>query len=339
MIHFGERVLGEPGPDSGTVSKPIALANERLTNSRKLLRSIADHVLPRGTRVRVESPASEHGVTLARSTLLAIEHARMSCGIQDHFVTVVECIHRVEDVARVDGHPLHIVGGSLARQEPDSWFVRGIPEVRQTGAFHRCIEIEHARQVEDQHVPFGDCQIVDHWSTGKWNVDVAANTTVDANHQVLHLVAPAPVVRHDVQFARARVALRMGGERKGQRPVETRDSNRVQVVRQFHGRRTCLDDCKGSSGMPDYVGVGGKRRVVGRPIAWRRCSTLEIAYFLCANPTVSVPRGVPGVQSDAMHHAMTREPVVLGLVDASCRIRAVAKIAAGEFVGNGAGDP
>ena len=178
------------------------------------MRAITDYRFTRRPGGGVEPPTREHGVALAGPALFAIKHAWVSRGIKHHFVTVVVGVHRVKDVARVDADPLHIAGRTFERQKTDAWLICPIPVVGQTGTALCGIQIKDTRQVKNQRVFFGDGHVVNHRATWQRNVNVATHAPVDTNYEILHLVAPAPVIRHHVHLAGGGVALGVSRKRE-----------------------------------------------------------------------------------------------------------------------------
>ena len=100
----------------------------------------------------VEGPAVEGRLALGRPVGDLAEHRRMASDLHlDPAVGQVEGVERMEDVAGVDLAPPHVVGGAVEGENADASGLVVDPHVGQLVALHRPLEVESAREVEQQH--------------------------------------------------------------------------------------------------------------------------------------------------------------------------------------------
>jgi hypothetical protein len=72
----------------------------------------------------------------------------------------------------------------------------------------------------------------------------------------------------------------------------------------------------------------------GWPVAGRWGSADDVAHFLGSNPSIAVPRCASTIKTNAVHHTVTREPVVFGFVDIAGGVRPITEISTSELSGN-----
>ncbi len=256
----------------------------------------------------------------------------------DHHSAVVRVVgvQRVEHVARVDLDPGRRRGGHLGRlgrsgHEAEAWDVVVVPAVREPGAVHRRVEVEHDGQVEHDGARCGEPHVVDHDGTGHVDGHAAHELTGAVDH-VVPEVGLDEVVGHDVHLTGDRVELRVGGGAGRQRTTEVPTAQRVELGAELVGQRQLVDgpDVPGVvhdvrvAGPAELAAARGRRHL-GQPLARRDVGR--------ADPAVAVPAGLAAVQLDAVHHARAEEPVVArtGIL---CRVRARAQVPTGEHLGD-----
>ena len=167
---------------------------------------------------------------------------------------------------------------------------------------------------------------MNHRTTRKWNVYSARDATICANNYVLHLISPAPPVRHDMKLIRTWITLWVGRKRHRQRSFEVCYAHGVKLEVQLNRRRTCFNYCVGLSRVLNDICVGRKRVVICGPIRRWRIFAHSLRKFWFPHPTIAVPLSFSIANTNAVHHSVAREPVVLLFVNCTVWVWSVAYI-------------
>ena len=199
-------------------------------------------------------------------------------------------------------------------------------------AFESQIEIEHRRQIHEDHVVLGDVEVVHHRGTRDRDRFDLHETTVGRDAQIREVGLERRVAERE-KFAGRRTDLRVSGERTLEHSAEVGGADRVQVAVEHVGEVTLFEG-QDLSGVTDDVRVGlrtghveGDARVedVDRRVLDERGLHVSIA----------VPLGPAVTQPNAVDHAVTEEGMIAHPGD---RVGAVAQIATVEFGGDRSGD-
>ena len=127
-------------------------AETSLVMARELMTAVVETLFDGAAGGGVEGPAVEGWLTLGRPVGNLAEHRRMASDLHlDQAVGQVEGVERMEDVAGVDLAPPHVVGGAVEGENADASGLVVDPHVGQLVALHRPLEVESAREVEQQH--------------------------------------------------------------------------------------------------------------------------------------------------------------------------------------------
>ena len=169
-----------------------------------------------------------------------------------------------------------------------------------------------------------------HRAAADFDVHGAPRPALDIDDRVLHGVAPGRAVRNGVQLTGFRVALGVRGVPAGQCPAEVAYSDGVQLVGEFVVRETAFDQSNRLAGVSDHVGVGadGEYAVMAGRCGFAEC----LGRVGSAHPAIAVPLGLAVADADAVHHAITDEPVVELRIDLADRVGAVSQIPSVEVV-------
>ena len=142
-----------------------------------------------------------------------------------------------------------------------------------------------------------------------------------------------------MQFAGARVAMRMSGIAAGQGSVEVAGADGVEFVGEFVVGHAAFDERQRLAGVGQHVGVGAQGLHSGSQVA---CGGRRLAergaHTRAADPAVAVPAGLAVLQRYAVHHAVAGEPVIGGGVDLGDGVGPVAQVTPVEEVGDVPGD-
>ncbi len=169
------------------------------------------------------------------------------------------------------------------------------------------VEVEHAGQVEEDDVALGEGEVVHHRAAGHLDVDDAADPGVGADHRVLHLVAPAPVVGHGVELA-GLAGPASGGRcsrRAACRRSRRRRSSRVRRSARRAGRRPRRWRRCGPACTMTLV-LAGKSQPAWTGAPGRGCLAERLGHVGGADEPVAVPLGLAVAQPDAVDHARCR---------------------------------
>ena len=170
------------------------------------------------------------------------------------------------------------------------------------------------------------------------HVDCASHATVVADNHVLDVVQPLREgVDDGVHLAGVGVDFRVGGECAWQGPEEVVAGNGLEFVRHFDGATAGFDHRPRCTREPTDVGVGAAAVVIPVVPGNVRLTTAR-AQAAATNVTVAVPLGLAVEQTNAVHHAVTDEPVVRARVDLAHRVRPVAQVTPRQFSGDLADD-
>ena len=168
--------------------------------------------------------------------------------------------------------------------------------------------VERHGQVVEHHVTLGQRHVVHHRAARHFDVDGAPRLPVSTDHRVLHGVPAIHAVRNRMQLIGFRITLGMGGVAAGERAVEIADTDGVELVGHLEIGDTGLDQGEGPARMSDHVGV---RADSGQPEVACRWGLAERSCGLRAtHPAVPVPLGLAVSDADAVHHAVSDEPVI-----------------------------
>ena len=148
---------------------------------------------------------------------------------------LVEGVQRVEDVARRDVEPTDVAVRPPARHDADAGAVLVAPPVRHP-ARHRQAEVEDHGQVHEHDVPLGDGEVVDH-GRARHRDDRALHEPSVGIGAVIHEVGRQIRVAEEMELARSRAELRMGGHRRGEASTEVEATDRLQLARHLGGER------------------------------------------------------------------------------------------------------
>src|SRR5260370_40500993 len=88
------------------------------------------------------------------------------------------------------------------------------------------------------------------------DVDGAAGVAMNVDHRILDRPTAGKGIGHRVQFAGARVTMRMSGIAAGEGPVEIARTDRVEFVVEFVVRHAAFDESQGLAGVGPNVGGG-----------------------------------------------------------------------------------
>jgi len=156
-IMFDEHILRKTGADTGAIPVTVVLSYATFINPRKLLWSIIELLMFRSTCYWIEYPLIKCWWSFTRSAQFRRKHSIMAHrGQHNGTVRSVVRVHRMKDVTRIYFTPSDVPSRTFARQQTDSSLIHVVPVVRKCYAAHRHIEIEHARQIKNQHVFFAE---------------------------------------------------------------------------------------------------------------------------------------------------------------------------------------
>ena len=164
-----------------------------------------------------------------------------------------------------------------------------------------------------------------HRAAGHGDVDGPPRPTVDPDHRVLDLVAAVRAVRNRVQLTGFWVALRVRCVPAGQRPVEVAHPDGVQFIGELIVDAAAFDQGEGLAGVSDHVGVGAERIQAVMAIRWGLAEFLR--HVRAPHPAVAVPVRLAVADADAVHHAVTDEPVAKVRIDLADRIGPISQVA------------
>ncbi len=198
----------------------------------------------------------------------------------------------MEDVTGLDVDPPHVGVGAPAGP------------VRH-GALHRQVDVEDDRQVHEDHVVLGEVEVVDHRRAGHGD-GLAADQGPAGVGDVVRQVRGAERVPEEVQLAGPRVELGVGGHRGGEPPVEVVAADGVELGGDLV-REPGLDEGQDPARVAHDVGVRHPHGQVDVALVVDEGPLPRQA--LGAHVPVAVPAGRPGVEGDAVQHAVTQEPV------------------------------
>ena len=203
-------------------------------------------------------------------------------------------------------------------------------------ALHRLLEVEAAREVEQQGSGLGDVDVVHHRAVPDRHVDLLGDLgAVGADDEVADEV-PGPVIGGDVELTGDRVDLGVGGEGALEGAAEVDALHRLELVAEQDRLAAGFDDGEGHARMADDVGVRGAFGVVEARAGRDRLAE-RLGHAVRHDVAVAVPVGLAVAEAHAVDHAGAGEPVRLG-VAAVDRVGAVAQEASVELGGDGAGD-
>ena len=168
---------------------------------------------------------------------------------------------------------------------------------------------------------------MNHWTTRKWNIYSARDATICTNNYILHLISPAPPVRHDMKFIRTWITVWMSRKRHRQRAFKVGDAHGVKLEIQLNRRRTCFNYCVCLSRVLNDICIGRKRVVICRPIRRRWNFAHLLRKFWFPHPTIAIPLGFSVANPNAVHHSVAGEPVVLLFVHCTVWVWSVSYIA------------
>jgi DNA-binding CsgD family transcriptional regulator len=252
-------------------------------------------------------------------------------------VTVVVGVECVEDPARVDVDPADGAGihEGLAAHQTDARLVRRVPGVRHLASAGQQVQAEGDRQVQQDQVVLGQCEVVHHGPVVDRDVGGATHPSRGVDDDVPDVI-PGPEVRDSVQLTGPVIGLGVRGEAASQRAAEVARPERVQLIGKLVRQRARLCGGQGPPGMTDDVHVGREVPALiyraGRPRLVHRRGQPPGSH-----PAVPVPLGPAVAQPDPVHHARPEEPVIVRVVQAE-RIRSVAQITAVQLGWHAAGD-
>ncbi len=284
------------------VAVAIRAARAARVGEREFDRAFVERRLRDAAPGKVDRPTVQH----ARRKVQAVAAPEIGVAhrIEHDRLAALVRVEHVEHIARLDGEPTDFRGGIVAAQHAEPRAVVVAPAERhRSGLCQR--QVEHDGQIEKDHVPVGQRDVVHHRHAG--NVDAAAlgqrAVGGDAVIREARRVHAHPV---RVQFARARAAFRMRGERRGQAAAEVVRADRFELGGDLVRKRR-LDQREDAAGVRDHAGVRDGRgqvdRSVGTPI---RCLAVEGPR---AHPAVAVPPRAAAVEANPVQHAVGHERV------------------------------
>ena len=242
-----EDVVG--AADRDRVAVAVVQADTPLVDARELLSAVVESLLLHRAPVAVEVPALQRGRPLRGTEVVGAEHGRVTHHVEHDAVTarVVEGVHRVEHVARLDVVPDDVGRVAVARQQSDAGVVPVLPAVRERRAGCGGVQAEGDGEIEQDDGALRDGTVVQaHRSThGDASAGPHRGVSVDDRH--LHVVAPPEEVRDGIELARQRIAL---------------------GVRGVAARPACRRSRRGRSSR----GRCSARTGVRPPRRWRRCA-------------------------------------------------------------------
>ena len=298
----------------------------------------------------VDRPAPQCGrAALDGPVRRALEHAGPAHGVEHEAVAVVVGVEGVEDVAGVDVDPGDVAVEVVAGDEPEPGGVVRLPVVGEALPGHRRVEVEHRGEVVDDDPSLGERGVVHHRTAGGLDEATVADLALLVDHEVLDVVAPAPVVVHRVPLPGNRVVVGVGGETGGQSAAEVARRHGVELGGELIGPRPGFHTGEEALAHPQDAGVG---REVPHLRDGSRVGRLAegLGHGCRTDPPVAVPDGLAVAEANAVDHAVAGEPVVGVRVLGSDRVGPVAEVAAvelgrdrarhrqvggGELVGNG----
>ena len=166
---------------SERVAVAVALGRQALVGPGELLRTVVEAITQHLAGGRVDGPAVEGLRGVGRSVEVDREHRVVAHDIDDDIGAVVVGVERMEHVARVDLDPLGVGRRAVARHHADARGVVGIPPVRQSAPGRGQVHVEQHRQVEHDHLRFGEAHVVHHHRTA--DVDLLGADQPTARHR------------------------------------------------------------------------------------------------------------------------------------------------------------
>ena len=117
---------------------------------------------------------------------MGVEHPLVAHDVEHDVVAVVVGVHGMKDVAGLDVEPGDVLGTAFALEQPDTCPVGRVPPVREAGAGHGRLEVEHDGKVVDDGEPLRERHVVDAHRTPDLDVDDLAHHAAGVDHRVLH---------------------------------------------------------------------------------------------------------------------------------------------------------
>ena len=173
----------------------------------------------------------------------------------------------------------------------------------------RCSIIPDHGKVEDQNVALGHGEIMHHGPVRDGDCDRALHLPVGPDHDVPNLGLHAQVVGHRMPLAGQRIEVRVGGEGAVEGAGEVLIADRLKLMGQRHGGRTGLHEGQRPSAEALDVGVHDIHIRAG--LSGGVGGAEPVADKAAADEAIAVPLSLAGAQVDAVHHALSEEPVVV----------------------------
>ncbi len=333
----GPEVVRGDGPggqfvaDQGGATRHVAVSGgetgQPVVDARELARPVvALHLADRAGR-RVEGPLPQHRLLRPCAAVrVAAPQLRVAHHMQhDGAVRRVVGVEDVEDVAGVHGEPADPAVRVVSAQQAEPGAVAVVPAVGHRAAGQGEFDVEDDRQVHEDDVPGGECEVVHHRRSGHLDGPAEHQLAAGVGAVVGEVGGLQHAVAEEVQFAGGRAGLRVGGHRGVQPAAEVVRSLGVQVAGQLVGQGG-LDQGEGAARVPDDVGVGGAGGEVAPAVAV--VHPRPVGEPAGAHPAVAVGDGPAALQAHPVDHAVAEEPVAGGGVG---RVRAVAQVPAGQL--------
>ena len=276
----------------------------------------------------VDAPAVQFGCLAQRPVL---EHRFELADVDHHIVAVPERVDAVEDVSGRHLHPANVGIGAAEGHHPDAGAVLRLPAERQIGTLGRHRQVEHHRELPEDHVTIGDGEVVHHRRLAHLDRRRVNQPALGVGHVVGEERLEEPVAE-EVQLAGLGIHLGVRGHVGVQLAVEVVDADRGQVLRrQLVG--------KADLARREQLVVVGERRdvaVADVPTGYPGVSEPVTAFVQGGpHPTVGVRLGLAALKANPVQHAVANEPVAGVGVD---RVGSVADVQPGQLVGDRAGD-
>ena len=298
-------------------------ADHAIVHAREVGGAVVEGFFTDLARLLVDDPAVQQ-----RWRAIAIGQAHReffeATDVEHDLVSIFVRIDRVEDVAGIDLVPDHVGVAAVARHHAQTRTVVVAPGDRHAAARGQA-QIEHHRQIHEDHVVSGHVPVVHHGRA--LDVDLfALHERSVLGHSVVDEVGRELAVAEEEQFAGFGADARMRSHCRRELASKIVGADGFEFVAQRKGKGTLFEG-EDFAAVANHVGIRTGKFAVDRAVG---CEPLcvGVAQQRSLNVAVAIPERLAVAQGHPVNHPIAEEPMGRG---AGLGIRTVAKEAPVQF--------